>query len=62
MFRTFLDFGNVFIQTAGEKTRFVFKNVPHPERVKETIIELINNYRLRREQFVARTAVEAIKK
>lgn len=62
MFRTFLDFGNVFIQTAGEKTRFVFKNVPHPEVVKESIVKLINDYRIRRDQNVARTAVEAVKK
>jgi len=38
---TFLDFGDVHIQTAGEKGRFHFDNVDHPERVKETIIKLI---------------------
>ena len=41
MIGTFLDFGDVFVQTAGEKTRFHFDNVDHPERVKETIIQLM---------------------
>ena len=41
MIGTFLDFGDVFIQTAGEKGRFHFDNVDHPEKIKEHIIELI---------------------
>ncbi|HBR80365.1 MAG: hypothetical protein UX09_C0051G0003 [Candidatus Uhrbacteria bacterium GW2011_GWE2_45_35] len=40
MLHTFLDYGNVYVQTAGERTRFIFKNVPHPEKVKETIVRL----------------------
>jgi hypothetical protein len=39
---TFLDYGDVFVQTAGEVDRFIFKGVPHPDKVKETIIELAN--------------------
>lgn len=38
MLRTFLKFGDVHIQTAGEKVRFVFEDVPHPDRVTELIL------------------------
>jgi membrane protein YdbS with pleckstrin-like domain len=41
MIGTFLDFGDVHIQTAGEKTRFHFDNVDHPEKIKEQIVRLI---------------------
>ena len=39
-FPTFLDYGEVFIQTAAEKQRFIFKQVPHPQDVKRKITEL----------------------
>jgi len=39
--RTLLDYGNVQIQTAGEKGRFVFKNISRPERIKEKILLLV---------------------
>jgi len=58
---TFLDYGNVHIQTAGERTRFIFKNVPHPERVKETIIRLINEGRARHQREEAKMIAEAEK-
>lgn len=38
---TFLDYGDVSIQTAAEKERFRFQKIDHPEKVKETIIRLI---------------------
>ncbi|PIP27665.1 MAG: hypothetical protein COX30_00710 [Candidatus Moranbacteria bacterium CG23_combo_of_CG06-09_8_20_14_all_39_10] len=37
---TFLNFGNVFIQTAGEKERFVFQQVPDPYAIKDLIMNL----------------------
>ncbi len=37
---TVLSYGNVFIQTAGTKERFNFYDVPHPDRVRDTIIKL----------------------
>lgn len=43
MFRTFFDFGNVHIQTAAEKLRFDFKDVPSPELVKEHILRLVDD-------------------
>lgn len=39
LFPTFLDYGNVFIQTAGERERFVFEQVPHPDLVKKLVIQ-----------------------
>lgn len=59
--QTFLDYGNVHIQTAGERTRFIFKNVPQPERVKEQIIALIESAKKSREQDLAAAVGEAIK-
>lgn len=37
--QTMLDFGNVHIQTAGEQERFIFADVPHPDRVAKLILE-----------------------
>ncbi|MFZ5982409.1 MAG: PH domain-containing protein [Patescibacteria group bacterium] len=37
---TFLDFGDVFIQTAAEKERFLFHNVPDPYGVKDMVMNL----------------------
>lgn len=34
------DYGDVFIQTAGETERFVFHNIPHPTIVTKTILDL----------------------
>jgi uncharacterized membrane protein YdbT with pleckstrin-like domain len=36
---TILDFGDMEIQTAGEKTRFVFEQIPHPTRVSRSVLE-----------------------
>ena len=38
--RTLFNFGNVYIQTAGETERFVFEDIPEPYHVKKTLIEL----------------------
>lgn len=37
---TFFDYGNVYIQTAGETERFQFDNVPHPHKVAKLVLEL----------------------
>lgn len=37
---TFLNYGDVFIQTAAEKIRFIFHNVPDPYKVKDLIMNL----------------------
>lgn len=41
IFPTLFKYGNVYIQTAGEKERFVFENVPRPEMVRDMIIKLV---------------------
>ena len=38
---TFLTYGDVYLQTAGEKERFRFKNVDNPDDVKISISELV---------------------
>lgn len=35
---TFLDFGNIQVQTAGTEEKFIFKEVPHPNEVKRIIL------------------------
>jgi len=35
------DYGDIYIQTAGEKTEFEFAKVPHPAKVSKLINELI---------------------
>jgi len=39
-FQTILNFGEVYVQTAGEKQRFVFRQVYRPEHVAKKIIDL----------------------
>ena len=37
---TLLNFGNVYVQTAGTKTRFNFRKVPNPYKLKALIMNL----------------------
>lgn len=37
---TFLNYGDVFVQTAGEKERFVFRHIPNPYSIKDMIMAL----------------------
>lgn len=37
---TMLHYGNVYVQTAGKKERFIFPQVSHPELVARQILEL----------------------
>jgi hypothetical protein len=37
---TLLDFGEVFVQTAGERARFLFHNVPSPYKIKGVLMDL----------------------
>lgn len=41
---TFFDFGDVEIQTAGTKEKFLFKQIPHPQAVKDQIMEAHNEF------------------
>jgi hypothetical protein len=40
IFPTLLDYGFVYVQTAGSKSRFVFEEVPHPTVVRQLIAKL----------------------
>lgn len=40
VFGTFLDYGNVYVQTAGETERFEFEKVPDPARIEKIILDL----------------------
>ncbi|TSA46415.1 PH domain-containing protein [bacterium] len=37
---TFFDYGNVYVQTAGEVERFEFEKVPHPHAVAKLVLDL----------------------
>lgn len=37
---TILDYGDIFIQTAGEQERFHFEDIPHPNQVAKNILEM----------------------
>jgi len=41
--QTMFSYGNVFVQTAGEKERFHFKDVPRPEEVQELVMSLVQD-------------------
>lgn len=36
---TFLHYGNVYIQSAGQKERFIFEDVPNPDKVAMIILQ-----------------------
>lgn len=40
IFENFFDFGNVYVQTAGETGRFEFYKVPNPTKVEKIILDL----------------------
>jgi hypothetical protein len=39
---TFLNYGNLYVQTAAEMERFVFRNIPDPYAVKDRVMNLQN--------------------
>lgn len=41
---TFFDYGDVEIQTAGTLPKFVFKQVPHPNHVRDIIMKAHSDY------------------
>lgn len=40
---TFLNYGNLYVQTAAEMERFVFRNIPDPYAVKDLVMNLQKN-------------------
>jgi uncharacterized membrane protein YdbT with pleckstrin-like domain len=41
---TFFNYGNLYIQTAGETERFIFARVPNPYAIKDLIMNLQKDY------------------
>lgn len=41
---TFLDFGSLEVQTAAAMEKFFFKQIPHPEKVKDIIMDARNEF------------------
>ncbi|MEW5907856.1 MAG: PH domain-containing protein [Patescibacteria group bacterium] len=41
---TLLNFGNIYIQTAGERERFIIKGIFHPEKTKEDVRLALEQY------------------
>jgi len=40
IFPTFLNYGNLYVQTAGETERFEFEKIPNPAQVNKLILDL----------------------
>ncbi|MBU1034775.1 PH domain-containing protein [Patescibacteria group bacterium] len=38
--KTMFDYGEVYIQTAGEEQRFIFEDIPHPNDAAKLILEM----------------------
>ena len=45
VFATFLDFGDLRIQTAGAYAGFVFEQIPNPHEIKEAIYKASSNHK-----------------
>jgi uncharacterized membrane protein YdbT with pleckstrin-like domain len=45
-----LNYGNIYVQTAGEKERFTFHQIPDPNYVKNRIVQLQEKERLAEEK------------
>jgi uncharacterized membrane protein YdbT with pleckstrin-like domain len=41
---TFLNYGDLYVQTAAEKERFIFKHVPDPYSIKDLVMNLQKSY------------------
>lgn len=55
---TILGYGYVYVQTAGEKERFAFEQIPHPHEVRKRILELVeaDQVREQREAYAGKKA------
>lgn len=42
---TLFNYGNVHVQTAGEKTRFIFESVPNPHEIRDKLLDLAEDDR-----------------
>lgn len=47
---TFLHFGDIRVQTAGSERHFTFEQIPNPQGVKDTIMNIIDNTKTETEE------------
>lgn len=47
---TLLNYGNIYVQTAAEKERFTFYQIPNPNQVKNVIVQLQEKERVAEER------------
>lgn len=60
---TMLKYGRVYIQTAGEKQRFIFEDVPNPEEISKLIVTLSEQHpQTQSERIMGEALTEAVKK
>lgn len=38
--QTFFDYGHVYVQSAGQKERFIFEQVPHPSEIAKVVLQV----------------------
>jgi len=53
--RSLLNFGNVYIQTAAEKERFIFEDVKRPDEIRKRLLDLVEEDRKRQGDPIAGT-------
>lgn len=58
---TIFKYGNVMIQTAGENQRFNFEEVPDPNGVRDTLIKLAEQDRVRMGKEFAAESIQGVK-
>lgn len=49
-FPTLLNYGNVFVQTAAEKERFIFRQIPDPYKIKDMLMGMQKKKQHERDQ------------
>lgn len=57
---TMLNYGNIKVQTAGSEKHFVFEQIPHPQAVKDKIMELVESKKQEMERELGKELKEEI--
>lgn len=59
---TILNYGDVYVQTAAEKERFIFRQIPDPYKIKNMIMNLQKEVEVEEEEHFGEVIKESIKK
>lgn len=57
---TFLNYGDIKVQTAGSERHFFFEQIPNPQKVKDTIMHLVAERRKNNEEELGKEIREEI--